>query len=347
MNPEPPSPVPSPPPLDNTFLSDLDVHHIFFGYSTRLGHHIDACSATSFRDWGLILQGRFLQRPDRRFFSTRDLPPHLLPFFAYKDAAIYEPSSGGCGNGGYFFRRIYQEWYPTRDRNVFNHGVKGICGAPFFSSTARVDFKYPALQPEVRMGLVVCWHVALSRRLQKLLPRFRFFDQIGKTMVRPGLTEEELQAVLGSPRAHIEYSPVMRRTFSQCFLWVEQDWEEHGVRLAVLDEDMLRRVSSLEGKGMTRDIEMEEQVKKAVETLDIWEEGDLDEHANVDLKAVFDQLGVWRGELEDVMRAVVGGDGERKPGLRDFNAVLEEWVGDGVYVKNDGRPLSDDTEGQP
>jgi hypothetical protein len=48
----------------------------------------------------------------------------------------------------------------------------------------------------------------------------------------------------------------MRRTFAECFIWVEAGWEDKGVRLVVLGEDMLRRISSGEIGGLARDLEL-------------------------------------------------------------------------------------------
>jgi hypothetical protein len=172
-----------------------------------------------------------------------------------------------------------------------------------------------------------------------LLPPFHFLKEAGRILVRLGLTQE-LQAV-PKLRSHIPYTLVLRRTYAEYFLWVESDWEEYGVRLVVLHENMLRRILSGEGKGLTRDHDTEDQSKGAVETSEIPGEGELDEHTNLDLKAVMDHISVWKGKLEDVMRAVLEGDEARKLGLREYNFVLDEWLGEDISVGNDGRPISD------
>jgi hypothetical protein len=61
-------------------------------------------------------------------------------------------------------------------------------------------------------------------------------------------------------------------------------------------------------------------------------EGELDDHVGVDADASMNQVSIWRGSLEDVMRAVLAGYKARKRGLRDYNFVLEEWLGEGVNV---------------
>lgn len=340
---QPPSPVPSPPPLAQSFAQAADAHYVFYSSATRRGHRLrvndsslPSPSSSPTRDWRLSLTANFLSNRDAAPFSLRDLPAHLLPFFAYKDVAVYAPTTdGGCADLGALFDAMYREWYPTRDRTVCDDGVLQGCGAPFFSSTMRVDFEEPAPQPPALLKHLVHWHIALSRHLHRLLPHFYVLKEGPRMLVRPGLTQPQLQALPDLP-VRVEYTPIMRRTFAECFVWVEAGWEDKGVRLVVLGEDMLRRILSGECEGLTRDVDLEERAKKAAssgaENEKERREGELDEHVGVGAEASMDRVSVWRGSLEDVMRVVLAGDEARKRGLRDYNFVLEEWLGEGVNV---------------
>lgn len=338
--PPPPTPVPSPPPLNESFASDVDSHYVFHSSETRRGHIIHAkdsslpsLSSSPTRDWRLSLTANFLYGGDRQPFLLRDLPAHLLPFFTYRDAAVYAP--GGHADRRPLWDVVYREWFPTRDRTVFNDGLLQGVGAPFFSSTMCVYFEGPAPQPPALLNQLIRWHVALLRHLHSLLPRFSGLQQGPRLLVRPGLTQNQLQA-LPDAMGHIDYTPIMRRTFAECFVWVEAGWEDKGVWLVVLDEDMLRRISSSKCEGLTRDVELEEQAKKSasleVENKEEQREGVLDEDVGVGAEASMGHVSVWRGSLQDVMRAVVAGDETRKRGLREYNVMLEEWLGEGVDV---------------
>ncbi|KAF2876957.1 hypothetical protein BDV95DRAFT_601370 [Massariosphaeria phaeospora] len=334
---QPPSPVPSPPPLAPSFEVAVDDHHIFHGPATRLGHRLcvnDSSAPT--RDWRLRLRANFLSDRDRAAYSSQEIPVHLLPFFAYKDVALYvPPTDSGRPSLVTLFDAMYQEWYPTRDRTVFDNGLFSGCGAPFFSATVRVDFDGPAPQPSALLKHFVDWHIALSRRLYRVLPRFDGFPEGGPRMlVRPGLTQPQLQA-LPARLAHIEYTPIMRRTFTECFVWANGGWEDEGVRLVVLGEDMLRRILSSESEGLTRDVDLERQAKEAESPEAETGQGpkeDLDDHIGVDVEASIGRISVWIGSIEHVMRAVLAGDETRKRGLREYNPVLDEWLGEGVNV---------------
>nr|AHG26156.1 ferrous iron transporter [Shiraia sp. slf14] len=339
------APPASLPPLDEVFGGSLDYHYAFYGYTTRKGHRLNASLSTPPPDWGLRLHAHFLRGPDLALFSTKDLPPHLVPFFAFKDTVVYGSSSGMLAYPFSLFETIYREWYPTRDRSVFKYGLYHSPGAAFFSSTVRVDFDAPIPQPQVQLGLLICYHYALSRRLHEILPSFPYLVEGGKMLVRADLSPDELRAV-PKIRAHVPYTPVMRRTLSECFLFIDGKWEEHGVRLVVLSEDMLRRMLSEDGYAMTRDFDIEEEVKKVAEEAMLNGQKGLDEHDDIDVKAQMNHVSIWKGKLVDAMRAVVGGDEARKPGRLDYNWELQEWLGEGVPVGNDGRPLtlSDDTD---
>ncbi|KAJ4352564.1 uncharacterized protein N0V89_007913 [Didymosphaeria variabile] len=339
----PPSPVPSPPPVDEAFASDVETHYYFHSNGTRLGHRLRANdfslpspSSSPVHDWQLSLTAICQDNGDGQPFLLRDLPAHLLPFFAYRDVAVYVTEVGADQTA--LFDVIYREWYPTRDRTVFNDGILKDYG-PFFSSTIRVESEGPAPQPPTLLKDLVRWHVALSHHLSSLLPRFCALRRGPRLLARPGLTQEQLQA-LPNPcvdlvRVRYDYTPVMRRTFTQCFIWVEKGWEDKGVRLVVLDEDMLRRISSSGCEGLTRDMDSEARANEAA-TLDVGKREQRNkedpEDVRVDMEASMNHISVWRGSLKDVMRAVVVGDETRKRGLREFNDVLEEWLGDGVNV---------------
>lgn len=336
--PAPPTPVPSPPPFDAAFERDIEKHYHFHGSETRIGHtlYVDSSPSSSpTADWRLSLRAIFLSNGGHGPYSLGNFPAHLVPFFAYRDVAVYIPEISipdGRENPFALFDTIYREWYPTRDRTVFNNGIWGGCGSPFFSSTIRLDIAEPIPQPPALLELLVRWHTSLVYHLRSLFPRFRALDTVRRVLARPELTLAQLVQALSdagdhySPRtSRRDYTPIMQRTFAECFLWVEKEWEDKGVRLVVLNEDMLRRISSNKCEGLTRDVDLEEQLKQAASVeVEISEEqrgGVLDEH-----------VSVWRGGLIDVMRAVVAGDDNRKGGLRDFNIMLEEWLGEGVNV---------------
>lgn len=98
-----------------------------------------------------------------------------------------------------------------------------------------------------------------------------------------------------------------------------------------MHEDMLRRVSRNGCKGLTRDVELEAQVKEAINS-DGYNEEESDkaylEDADGDTRAFIDHISVWRGSLEDVMRAVVAEDTTRKRSRREFNPAIQEWLGE-------------------
>lgn len=338
--PEPACPDPSPPPFDQSFGAHLDSHYTFYGYTTRQGYCLHASSLCSPLIWRLGLRANFLSGPDLNLFSTQNLPPHLLPFFAYKDTVVYVPPGCGPSNSFKLFDSIYREWYPTRDRTVFHNGVYKGCGAAFFSSTIRVEFESPTPSLVSQLGLVIRWHVALSRCLHELLPQFRYLQEAGTTLVRAGLTQEERQSVPDT-RAHAIYTPFLRHTITECFLWLGKDWEQSGMSLVVLGEDMLRGIVSGEYKGLEREIDVEEQLKKVTKTMKSKGEGDFGDNVDEELEAAMNHVSVWKDKLQDVMRAVVGGDETRKIGKRDYSFMLEEWLGQGVNVGVDGKPMSD------
>jgi hypothetical protein len=206
---QPPSPIPSPPPFVPSFVHVIDAHYVFHSSETRRGHRLGAGnssplkSSSPTRDWRLSLTANFLSNGDGASLPLRDLPAHLLPFFAYRDVAIYVPTTNeGRVDLGALFDAIYREWYPTRDRTVFDSGMLQGCGAPFFSSTVRVDFEEAAPQPPVLLQSLVRWHVALSRHLHSLLPAFQSLQQGPRMLVRPGLTQPQVQALRRSPGTH-------------------------------------------------------------------------------------------------------------------------------------------------
>lgn len=262
----------------------------------------------------------------------------MVPFFSYKDAAIYIPSIGSV-NTSLLYNTIYQEWYPTRDRTVFNKGLFHGGGAPFFSSTVGVEFmdSEPRLQPPAVLRHLVYWHVALSRRLHFQLPHFYALKEGLQALVRTGFTESQEQTL---PRRFIpvEYTPIIRRTFTECFIWVGTGWEDKGVRLVVLGKDMSQRLLAGECDGLQRDLELEEKAKKleppnsGVDNEKEWMEGEQEERKIVYVEASMDHVTVWRVSLQNVMRAVLAGEETRKRGLREYNSVLEEWLGEGVLV---------------
>lgn len=330
-----------------SFEEKVEPHFYFYGAATRLGHRLFANDSSlpspSYlhpRDWRLSLHANFLHNRDRDAFSLRDLPAHLLPFFAYKDVAIYMPSNG-TDSTVELFNAMYREWYPTRDRTVFDNGLFRGCGAPFFSLTMRVQFDNSTPQLPAPLEQLVRWHVALSRQLHHLLLRFDSLEEAARLLARPPLTRPQLQN-LPHFLVPVEYTPFIQPTFTECFLWLERAWKDKGVRLVVLSEGMLHKISSGEWEGLTRDVELEEQAKKAAS---LWaeneierREGEMNEHVGVDDEALMDHVSVWRGSLEVVMRVVVAGDEARKRGLREFNFMLDEWLGEGVNVGKNAEP---------
>ncbi|CAO2649272.1 Nn.00g066570.m01.CDS01 [Neocucurbitaria sp. VM-36] len=340
--PQPPSPVPSPPPLATPFLQAVDAHYYFYSSATRRPHRLRAndsslpsASSSPTRDWRLSFQASFLCNRAASY-SLRDLPAELLPFFAYKDVAVYVPTTDEeCADLNTLFNAMYREWYPTRDRTIFDDGMFSSCGAPFFASTMRVDFEGLAPQTPYVLKQLVRWHVAMSHHLYCSIPRFDALAQGAMLLVRPGMTQTQLQAFPWRP-VLFEYTPNIQPTFTECYIWVERGWEDKGVRLVVLSEDMLHRILSCECEGLTRDVDLEERAQKitsiVADTQQEQREGEEDEHGDIDAEASMDHVSVWRGSLETVMRVVVAGDKGRKRGLRDFNPVLEEWLGEGVNV---------------
>ncbi|OCK73024.1 hypothetical protein K432DRAFT_387587 [Lepidopterella palustris CBS 459.81] len=328
----PPPPVPSPPPSTTAFKITVGDHYRFFGPALWLGNDVHANNSSDPRDWQLSLHATFLSGVCAQF-SLKDFPAHFLPFFAYKDAAVYTPRSGGSPSGFALFKTIYREWYPTRDRTVFDDGMFDSCGAPFFGIKMRIKFEDPFPQKPALLKHLVCWHVALSRQVHDLLPRFIFLDDVARELVRPGTTLAQLPAKR-FPRSLVEYTPTLQRTFAECFLWVDAGLEENSVILVVLGEDMLRRILSGECEGLTRDVDLEEQVKNdaTLGAEDDRREEKLDEHRGVDAEASMDHISVWRGSMVDVMRAVLAGDETRRNGLREYNPKLREWLGEGVNV---------------
>ncbi|KAF2638447.1 hypothetical protein P280DRAFT_471535 [Massarina eburnea CBS 473.64] len=335
---EPPTPIPSPPPLIDSFARATDNHYVFTGAETRLGHHLFAHDSSNPgpapRDWKLRLQANFLPtNGGGGLFSLRNFPEDLVPFFAYKDVAIYMPTADSVID---FFDAVYREWYPTRDRTVFDNGLMACCGAPFFSSTMRVVFEDPGPQPPGLLNHLVDWHVALSQHLHRLIPRFHHLKIAARMLISPGLTQPQLDALPVS-RVRVEYKPIIRRTFSECFLWVEKGWIDKGVRLVVLSKDMSNKILSGECEGLTRDMDLEERAIYAAGSGARNEEEEkkveLEDHVNVnDAETTMGHVSVWRGSLEHVMRAVVAGEETRKRGLREYNFVLGEWLGEGVNV---------------
>ncbi|KAF2275315.1 uncharacterized protein EI97DRAFT_467910 [Westerdykella ornata] len=335
-----PVPDPSPPPLDGDFESAIEDHHIFWGQRTRQGHSITAKTSSSLSpslDWQLQLSANWLSARDSRPFTLPEFPAHLLPFFCYKDAAVYV--SEGSDNPVDLFDRIYKEWYPSRDREVFEKGILRGCGAPFFSSTMRMRFEeQPTPHPPALLESLVRWHTAFVSHLQDLIPRFDFLAEshtYARLLVRPGLTQEQLETLPTGRRRRIEYPPVLRRSFAECFVFVEPGWEDKGVRLVVLSEDMQNKILHGKCEGLRRDLELEEPTRKAVR-LEAKKDGresreeELHEHSEVEDVKV-EHMHVWRGNLQDVMRAVLETEG-RKRGLREYNPVLDEWLGEGENV---------------
>lgn len=322
----PPSPVPSPPPLSQSFETALNTHFFFYSSATATGNILSAKESSLPGDWRLSLKATFISN---HVFSLRDFPAHLLPFFAYKDVALYVP---GRYNASELFDAIYREWYPTRDRTVFDDGVFRGCGGPFFSFTMRVEFKDSTPQPPDLLKHLVRWHVALSRHLNHLLPRFETLAEGARNLVRPGLTDRQLQGMRALP-VRTEYTPVIRRTFTECFMWVDRGWETEGVRLVVLSEDLQRRILSGACQGLARDLDMEEKIRGTArlgpDNGKERGEGEMNEQLGVDAEVSMDHVSVWKASLEDAMKAVVAGDEARRKGHGDLDRVLE-WVGDGL-----------------
>lgn len=332
-----PSPVPSPPPVDDAFSHASEIHYYFHGTETRMKHRLHADTSLPASAWQLRMTASFLaNNRDSAPFALSEFPARLLPFFTYRDVAIY--ALEGCDGTFELFDTIYREWYPTRDRTVFNDGVLGGCGAPWFGSTIRVNFEKPTPQLSTLLNHLVHWHFALLRHLNSLLPHFCALNKVTHLLVRPGLTQQQLQTLpKGRVRPqHVEYSPVMRRTFSECFVCVEEGWLANGVKLVVLHEEMLCRILSNRCEGLTRDMELEEQIKEFTgHYADDEKEqakGVMDGGMGVSFKALTDHFSIWTGSLVNVMRAVVAGDETRKRGLREYNEMLDEWLGEGVNV---------------
>lgn len=321
-----------------SFVTAVFNHEVFHSAATSLGHTLYAKDSSSpARDWRFRTTRNYHPNRNNPPLFLRDFPARLLPLFAYKDVAVYVPSIETRPSLMSFFSTVYREWYPTRDRTVFDEGMLKDGGGAFFSATTRVEFdEGPVLQPPALLSLLVHWHVALSRHLHSLIPQFEAFREGGaRALVRPGLPQEKLQEI---PRARIflEYTPIMRPTFAECFIWIEREWEDNGVILVALGGGVLDRVSSGEWEGLTRDLDFEEQAKKVVNSKadreeEPREEGQ-DEQVSIDAEVSMGHVSIWRGNVQDVMRVVLAGDDTRQKGLREFNGVLGEWLGEGVNV---------------
>lgn len=340
---------PSPPPLDETFGADLESHYYFHSNGTHLRHQLCAnyCNfgpapTSPVHNWRLSIQAIVLLDGDGRRNLIQEFPPHLLPFFSYKDVVVYVTGKGADLFS--LFDAMYREWYPTRDRNVFNNGMLRDCG-PFFSSTIRVNCEGPgpAPQPPLFMNHLIKWHVAFSNHLCNLLPQFCALQRPTRLLARPELTQAQMQTVPNirvDPvqtryQARYDYIPMVRRTFAECFVCVESGWENNGVMLVILNKDMLDRITTSKCEGLKRDINMEAQMQNAANLeMDCGEESNerMPEYMTAGIEAVMDHISVWRGRVEDIMRAIVVGDESRKRGLREFNEELGEWLGEGVYV---------------
>ncbi|PVH96465.1 hypothetical protein DM02DRAFT_631998 [Periconia macrospinosa] len=106
------------------------------------------------------------------------------------------------------------------------------------------------------------------------------------------------------------------------------EWEERGLRLVVLDEHMLYRIILNNCPSLTRNVELEEQVQKLasveVDNEEQHAQGVLDKDVGVDIKVSMSYVSVWRGSVEDIIRAVLVEDKKRKRGLREYYPRLKE-----------------------
>lgn len=329
----PPSPVPSPPLYAAAFEGVAERHYRFFRPAICLGHDLHVNDFSDPRNWRLRINAIALPGNGAQF-SLRHFPTHMLPFFAYKDAAIYTPENGGSVSSSSLFNTIYREWYPTRDRSVFDDGIFDRSGAPFFAVKMRINCEEPVLQqpiPQLPVLLkhLIRWHIALSHHIQHILPQFTSLDEVTRELVRPGLSLAQ-----SHHRTPVDYMPILRSTFTECFIWVDAGLEDSNVILVVLGEDMLRRILLEESEELTRDVDMEKQVKDkaALEAEDERRDRKLDEHGGFDDDASVEHVSIWRGSMVDVMRAALAGDEKRRRGLREYNPVLHEWLGEGVNV---------------
>ena len=122
IEPPGPPPCPSPPILPEAFESALDRHHTYYCVATNV-----VGAAQRDLDRRILFKATFLSGRAGGI-TLRTLPPELLQFFCYKDAAIYTREAISW----YLFEAVYSEWYPTRDRSVFNDGLFTGPGAAFF-----------------------------------------------------------------------------------------------------------------------------------------------------------------------------------------------------------------------
>lgn len=286
-----------------------------------------------------MLKGHFLTGSNQSPFQPRNLLPNLAPFFAYKDTTIYMPASNFWTRSSIeFFDTIYREWYPTRDKTHFNHGIYGSIGGSFFSSTIIVHFDSDPPQTPCQLAMLIYRHTALLHRIEEIIPHFHYLKEGGAGLAQSRLTEHELEELPTTWGKPTRYDPVLQSTFKECLLYIDGDWSEDGVCLVVLKDTALRK---LDCEKLARDHDLEGQTKKAMHELGFREEEGFDEDAKIGFKMIVEHVTIWRGSLIEVMRAVVAQDETRKLGRRDFNWELDEWLGEGINVGIDGEPLAE------
>ncbi|KAF2007426.1 hypothetical protein P154DRAFT_517158 [Amniculicola lignicola CBS 123094] len=258
-----PAEPPPPPVFTPSFESVVENHHLFYGCATRTPHslRVKNSSSSSTHDWKLSLSALYFDHSGGGGpFLLQDLPARLIPFFSYKDTTVYITHQIRV-NVFDLLDAMYQEWYPTRDRTVFNNGLLRDCGAPYFGLTVKVQFeddnpKHPAVLSDLTQ-----WHLNLSRHVQHLAPQFNFFVEGGARMLtRPGVQAPSLRPV------RVEYTPLIRSTFAECFIWMDGKSEDKVAKLIVLSKDMQDKISSAECKGLWQDVDLEEQVKRATDS---------------------------------------------------------------------------------
>jgi hypothetical protein len=330
-----------PPTLPPDFEEAVDSHYTYHSAATRIPHRIDAslspstsAAALAPEAWRISLSAKFLAR-EHSTFSLDDFPARFVPFFAYKDVAVYVSNSSVANLGG-LWDRMYREWYPSRDKTVFDNGILRGCGSPFACATMRIDLgnagsaSDDAGDPTAATGSLltslVHWHLALLERIEALCPQFEALHEGGaRTLVCPGLSPQQQDRYTTPKR--VGYKPIIRSSFGECFLWVNDVWEEEGVRLVVRSEDMLPGMNSGEPDGLRRDVELEGKVRMvtgpARERVQAGEERD----SRREVRVVPDNVVVLKGSLESAMRMVLARDEARNLATTEWNPVLEEWLG--------------------
>jgi len=229
----------------------------------------DADRRLEFRDYGDRMVARQLS----------ELNPDDCRLFCCKDCAIYGNAGLTALDHFALLDQVYREWFPHRAED------KDVSDGSFFGKFMRF------VQPVATLAEVLRFHRVLCEKLQSLEKDVE--DKPHPCAIRPNKTRR-----VGAFK--------LRETFFIVFIVLNAGWQEHGVLLVWMNENVAKTYNCKEGGDIMG--------------YDCSDAGDLGEAC------------VFRCPLERAMQIVVSQDLERAHNRTEYNELWEETLG-GQYKK--------------